>query len=250
VDSWYSLKEYGAIATARKNVKVLENWPNVISKFSQSAIEKQIGYIDKIEGIVQKHGITMEKFKELIQRPVEGIVNVPEGVKYLTKEEQSLLADIRLELIGDMDGSTVFEKTITEADVLRRINNSQYSNSVVGFITQTKDVKQLKTSKSAYHGLSMNYDGSVYRETNTNYFVRFITKDVDNISLTSPNKYPYTGNGFTKGGNGFLGIPELEVVSGKSLELKSAIIGKRTDSEIDEIVAIFIEKEGFIRIVP
>lgn len=191
----------------------------------------------------------MEQFKELIQRPVEGIANVPEGVKYLTKEEQTLLADIRLELIDDMNANTIFEKTITEDNVIQRINNSQYSNSVVGFISQSKDVKQLKTSKSAYHGLSMNYDGSVHTETNTNYFVRFTTKDIDNISLASPNKYPHTGNGFTAGGNGILGIPELEVAIGKSLGIKSAIIGKRTNSGIDEIVAIFIDKEGFIRII-
>ena len=98
----------------------------------------------------------------------------------------------------------------------------------------------------------MNYKGSTYNETNTDWLIRFNADANDvkqKVTLSYPNEYPYTGNGFTKGGNGIIGIPELGIIKDNTpLRIKSATILRRSNSGDLDIYAIFIESEGFVKI--
>ena len=67
--------------------------------------------------------------------------------------------------------------------------------------------------------------------------------------LSYPNEYPYTGNGFTAGYNGNLGVPELYAIreGSNGLAFETAIIGQRLPNGQEEIVSIFADG-GFYKI--
>lgn len=208
------------------------------AKFGKQVIDNLPGaYIDEIEQIVTKHGLTLDEFEKLIQRPVEGIDLDGFSVSYLTPAERKVVESIRLDLIKSFDENTVFEKTIPQGDALKYAENI-YSPQVGGFISTAQDVKQLNTSEKVYYGMRLDYKeaDNPFTPSQSKYFMRFTTAEYNKVSLPTSKKYPNTGHGFTAGNHSNLGIPELQVSSGK-VEIKDAAIYRRLGNGDIEVVA-------------
>jgi hypothetical protein len=114
------------------------------------------------------------------------------------------------------DANTLLQKVIPKSDIARYLNGEY--KQVGGFISTAKDAKHLTSYEDIYQGMRLDYkkidgtspfklnDGSCgvirYKTTNSTLEVPKLRGTPDDAPL------PFTGNGFTGGNKGKLGIPE------------------------------------------
>ncbi|WP_131248740.1 hypothetical protein [Aquimarina atlantica] len=170
------------------------------AKYDRSTINSINGFSDNVASIVSKHGISVENFKKIYQK-----------MKYhqLKEDDKAIISAIR-NSIPIPDGNTILQKVISKSDIEKYLDGTY--NTVGGFITAAKDAKHLKTYEDIFYGMRLDYDGSDFKLSDGSCGI--IRYKVENPNLTIPQgagiSYPYTGNGFTSGNNGRLGVPELE----------------------------------------
>ncbi|WP_438423175.1 hypothetical protein [Aquimarina macrocephali] len=173
------------------------------AKYGRSTINSINGFSDNVASIVGKHGISVENFKKIYQK-----------MKYhqLKQDDKAIISAIR-NSIPIPDGNTILQKVISKSDIEKYLDGTY--NTVGGFITAAKDAKHLKTYEDVFYGMRLDYEsekGPVFKLSDGSCGI--IRYKVKNPNLTIPQgsglPYPYTGNGFTSGNHGRLGVPELE----------------------------------------
>ncbi|PBQ32474.1 hypothetical protein CNR22_12060 [Sphingobacteriaceae bacterium] len=202
--------------------------------YSKNIISKMSGFSDKIEGLLSKNKLngnflTLGQFKELMLKSTSAMtqgekdfVNIIRNSIPLPTSESILQ---KVFPISFMDGFFKAETNI---------------KSIGGFIATAEDCKHLNTYNEIFDGLRLDYKESEFVATSATkcLIVRFKTLDFASIeiprnydnggSINNPNiqsvynknPYPFTGQGYTAGTNGVLGVPELKVEYPNSLKLE------------------------------
>lgn len=133
----------------------------------------------------------------------------------MSVSERSLIDAIR-NSVAIHDGSSILQKVISKSDISKYISGDYYQ--IGEFVTSAKDAKHLKTFEDIFYGLRLDYkkldgtnpfklsDGSCgvirYRTANPNLTIPKLKYSPEDPPL------PFTGNGFSGGNNGRLGVPE------------------------------------------
>jgi hypothetical protein len=134
----------------------------------------------------------------------------------MTALEMSKIDPIR-NSISLPDGNTILQKVIPKADIQKYLDGNY--TQVRGFVTTAKDAKHLFTFEDVYYGMRLNYtleNGTMPFKLSDGSFgvIRFKTPNTGASVPKLPNiegSSPYTGNGFTGGSNGVLGVPEWKI---------------------------------------
>jgi len=233
---------FDKLKVSKISAELLQLKEEALAKFGKNVIQDLDGaYIDNIEDIVIKNGLTMDQFELLIRRPVPGVTidkTLFPDIVPLSEAEATIIRNIRYELIGTLDENTIFEKVITETDATSYMNNNyRFGNTVGGFVSRAQDVKHLNTPEANFYGIRLDYQSSEFLSPdNAGYVIRFTTKEHNKLNIPNINEFPNTGHGFTAGINGYLGIPELQTTGGMELETASIFLIREDGTE--ELVGI------------
>ena len=153
---------------------------------------------------------------------------------------------------GEMDFVNLIRNSIpspTSSTIMQKIMPVNYKDaffvtdgnpkSIGGYMTTANDSKQLGTYQEIFDGMRLDYAGSEFVSSNATecLAIRFKSNDVENLNIPrnknnggvlndpsisdrfNKNNYPFTGNGFTSGKNGTLGMPEWKADYGENLDL-------------------------------
>lgn len=173
--------------------------------FGRNVINGINGFSDNIASVLSQRGLSLTEFK-LLQQKRYDLMTVPEKAHI----------DAIRNSIPMPDGNTLLQKVIPKSDIAKYLNG-QYK-TVGGFVSTAKDAKHLSTFEEIYHGMRLDYqklDGTYpfnlsdescgvirYKTSSPSLEVPKLTGTPDDAPL------PFTGNGFTGGDNGQLGVPE------------------------------------------
>jgi hypothetical protein len=177
------------------------------SLFSKNVIATINGFADNIASLASQQGISLNDFKLLQQKRYE--------INIMTPIEKAHIDAIR-DAIPIPNGNTILQKVFPKADIQKYLTGPNPYNQIGGFVSTAQDSKHLNTFDDIYHGMRLDYttnngiqpfklsDGSCgvirYKTANPNLTVPKLP--------TETGALPYTGNGFTGGNNGRLGVPE------------------------------------------
>jgi len=175
-------------------------------RYSKSIIQSQNGFVDGLESLLTKEGLSMDDFHYMMQKSSNALTDV----------EKAKMARIR----GAMpkpDANTIMQKVIPKSD----INNYLSGNytQIGGYMTRASDAKHLKTYDDIYNGLRLDYEGTAFFiEDGSCGVIRFKSPGTNNAILPTGGEYakydyPFTAHGFTAGKNGRLGAPEWHIES-------------------------------------
>ncbi|MFN7911688.1 MAG: hypothetical protein ACK5QC_07665 [Bacteroidota bacterium] len=163
------------------------------------------GFSDNINSLVSQRGLSLNDFKLLQQKRYE--------IGLMTSIEKSHIDAIR-DAIPIPNGSTILQKVIPKDDIIK-YTSGQYTQ-IGGFVTTAKDAKHLNSFDDIYYGMRLDYTTSsgIQPFKLSDGSCGVIRYQTPNPNLTVPKlpnetgALPYTGNGFTGGNNGRLGVPE------------------------------------------
>ncbi|MFO0358662.1 MAG: hypothetical protein ACK50A_17030 [Sphingobacteriaceae bacterium] len=167
--------------------------------------------------------ITLEEFKNLIKRST---IETVDGLQALNSEEMAFVNNIR-NSIPMPNSNTILQKVlpVDKKDAFFKADGNP--KKIGGYMTTAVDSKELNTYQKIYDGMRLDYKNSDFKG-NECIIIRFKSKDVGNLNIPrnknnggvlndplisdpyNKNEMPFTGNGFTAGKNGTLGVPELK----------------------------------------
>ena len=170
-------------------------------KFSRSFINSLDGFSDDIASLASGQGLSIEDFKLLQQKRYD--------VSEMSAIEMSKIDAIRSS-IPLPNSNTILQKVIPKSDIQKYLDGTY--NTVGGFVTTAKDAKHLSTFDDVYYGMRLDYNGTPFNLSDGSYgVIRYKTITPNATVPKLPNVSdppPFTGNGFTGGTNGKLGVPE------------------------------------------
>ncbi len=177
-----------------------------VKKLAKPKLGKNTAFMNDMEDILEKHGLTVDEFNNLRLR----------DASTLSETEKSTLKAIR-ESVPMPDSKTIMQKVIP-ADDIQKYLDGKYTQ-VGGDVTRAVDVSKLKNYNDFYNGLRLDYPGSVYNPMSDKSIgvIRYTTSEASDITIpygmemggTITDSSPFTGNGFTKAMNGEI-IPEFK----------------------------------------
>ena len=175
------------------------------TKFGKSFVNSLNGFSDDIASLASGQGLSIDDFKLLQQKRYD--------LSEMSALEMSKIDAVR-NSIPTPDGNTLLQKVIPKADIQKYLDGSY--TQIGGFVTTAKDAKHLSTFEDIYHGMRLDYvigNGTQPFKLSDGSFgvIRYKTPNPNAIVPKLPNEvgdFPYTGNGFTGGNNGKLGVPE------------------------------------------
>jgi len=169
------------------------------SKFGKSFINSLNGFSDDIASLASKQGLSIDDFKLLQQKRYD----------VMTPLEQANINTIR-NSIPLPDGNTILQKAIPKTDIQKYLDGTY--NQIGGFVTTAKDAKHLTSFDDIYTGMRLDYPNSAYSLSDGSCGVIRYKTTTPNATVPKlpevAGDAPYTGNGFTGGNNGKLGVPE------------------------------------------
>ncbi|WP_019038169.1 hypothetical protein [Psychroflexus tropicus] len=151
------------------------------------------------------------------------------------------------------DGNTILQKVIPKADIKKYLDGTY--NQISGFVTTAKDAKHLSTFEDVYYGMRLDYalnNGIKPFKLSDGSFgvIRYKTSTTDASVPKLPSvdgKVPYTGNGFTGGSNGKLGVPEWQTPYNTPID--GAELWEITSDGTETLRAIFnVNQNKFIAV--
>lgn len=178
-----------------------------IGKYSAATIKKEIGFVDLINDLIKKEGLSLNDFKYMMQK----------NINALTQIEKTKLSNIR-NALSKPDVSTVMQKVITKNDIQKYLNGVY--NNVGGFVSWVEDAKHLETYQDLYHGLRLDYSKTTFFiEEGSCGVIRFKSPNSGSAVIPSGGTYdawdyPFIATGFTSGKSGRLGVPVWHLQNG------------------------------------
>ncbi|TDQ29740.1 fibronectin type III domain-containing protein [Tenacibaculum caenipelagi] len=171
------------------------------AKFNRSYVNSLTGFSDNIASLASKHNLSVDDFKLLQQKRYD--------LSEMSAVEMSKIDAIRNE-IPLPDGNTILQKVLPKKDIQKYLDGD-YS-AVGGFVTTAKDAKHLSNFEDVFYGMRLDYNGTLFNLSDGSFGVIRYKTLTPNASVpklpTTNGQAPYTGNGFTGGNNGRLGVPE------------------------------------------
>ncbi|CAM1367288.1 conserved exported hypothetical protein [Tenacibaculum litoreum] len=171
------------------------------AKFNRSYVNSLTGFSDNIASLASKHNLSVDDFKLLQQKRY--------NLSEMSAVEMSKIDAIRNE-IPLPDGNTILQKVLPKKDIQKYLDGD-YS-AVGGFVTTAKDAKHLSNFEDVFYGMRLDYNGTLFNLSDGSFGVIRYKTLTPNASVpklpTTSGQAPYTGNGFTGGNNGRLGVPE------------------------------------------
>ena len=220
-------------------------------------VNKQTAYMKELNAILEKKGMTLERYKEIVLRNIDDTSNLPpEGSEEL-KQLAETIRSIREEAVGKLDKDVEFRKYITQQDLIKYLTGEK--NTVTGFIARECDASILVDYNEIFNSFRLDYPNTVYNPEMDNFiaYLKFKVKNPKQINKIeipySPkfggtntyDKAPCSGTGVLNSKNGLI-IPELKVKYGEKLDLfDGAELHIQTRDGNDVIVGIF-NKNKFI----
>jgi len=167
----------------------------------------------------------------------------------MTPLEQANINSIR-NSIPLPDGTIVLQKAIPKTDIPKYLDGSY--TQIGGFVTTAKDAKHLNTFDDIYSGMRLDYTG-------TNFHLSDGSCGVIRYKTVTPNATvpklpavagdaPYTGNGFTGGNNGKLGVPEWKTPYNTPID--GAELWEITSNGTETLRAVFSSSQNKFIAVP
>jgi ribosomal protein S25 len=221
-------------------------------------VNKQTAYMKELNAILEKKGMTLEKYKQIVLRNIDDTSNLPpEGSEELKKLAETI-REIREEVVGKMNKDVEFRKYITQQDLIKYLNGEK--NTITGFIARECDANILDNYNEIFNSFRLDYPNTVYNPEMDNFiaYIKFKVADKKQINKIeipySPrfggtnihDKAPCSGTGILNSKNGLI-IPELKVKYKKELELlDGAELHIQTRDGNDFIVGVF-NKNKFIQ---
>lgn len=189
---------------------------------------------ESVKKIVEKNGITIDEFSELL-----------DPNRILTNSELDIVKKVRMEIGLPLEG-TVMNKTIPQSDIYKYLYDENYSG-IRGFVTVDEHSNSLVGLERVYEGNRLDYNQTNYKigwgvdgisnsvgAPDTVYGkITYILGDADSVSipteLASELNAPYTGRGFTGSKN--IVLPELvqeqrDFINGDMLSIFSSSDGQ------------------------
>ncbi len=204
------------LQTFENNPSQIDNWVqtrviNVGSVYGKTTISNINGFPDNIANLATQQGIDLNTFKVIEEKAFVS----------LSSAEKLQINTIRNN-IPIPDANTILQKVIPKADIAKYLSGDY--KQIGGFITTAKDAKHLQTYDDIYYGMRLDYklsDGvsqNFYLSDGSCGVIRYKTPNANTATIpkcplnggdiTSP--MPFTGDGFTSGTYGRLGVPELK----------------------------------------
>lgn len=220
-------------------------------------VNKQTGYMKELNAILEKKGMTLERYKQIVLRNIDDISNLPpEGSEELKKLAETI-REIREEVVGKLNKDVEFRKYITQQDLIKYLTGEK--NTVTGFIARECDASILVDYNEIFNSFRLDYPNTDYNPKVDNFiaYVKFKVKEageIDKIEIPySPkfggtntyDKAPCSGTGILNSKNGLI-IPELKVKYGEKLDLlDGAELHIQTRDGKDILIGVFSD-ERFI----
>ena len=179
----------------------------LVGKYSHANINKELGFVDILPGLLEKERLTMEDFIKVTQ-------SIRKDLPYAPRAKIARLRNA----ISSPTAETVMQKIIPASELDEYI--SGLYNNIQGFITKAADTKHLNSFDDLYYGLRLDYDGTkFFLDEGYCYALRFKSKEVP-LKVNVPrgrdfkDSYPFTSHGFTAGTRGRIGVPEFIIRRG------------------------------------
>ncbi|MBS1638037.1 MAG: hypothetical protein JST26_19140 [Bacteroidetes bacterium] len=225
IDNVYAKLKSGTLTISAKGMaslrkmkayseKLKQNWtklfkeplPNIINNgpstiFNKGQINTINGFSDNINALAGQNGLNLNTFKVLQQKRYDPLVMSPTEMAKIDAIRNSIPVP---------DGNTILQKVIPKSDISKYTSGAY--TQIGGFISTAKDSKHLNTFEDIYYGMRLDYPNTKFSISDGSCGV--IRYKTPNPSLTVPKlpettgDLPFTGNGFTGGNNGTLGVPE------------------------------------------
>ncbi len=185
------------------------------------------GFPYTIEQYAKEQGMTFEHFLYLENHSSYSIL----------EKDLKKIYEIRLKQIKP-DSNTLMQKLVTVEKMEQYLNGD--IKAPQGFISVCADLVHCRTIADFYYTLRMDYPHTQYSPDDEAIgIIRFKASNLDkcfipfnkNLGGTyeSPYPFPFTGHGFTAGGNGRWGSPEWVILEPVKLLKGSAIFELRKD---------------------
>jgi hypothetical protein len=233
-------KQLSLIKTAGGSVKLVKGFV-YIAKFGENSVSLINGFNDNLQSLLNTHllngqTVSISEFKNLIYKST---LPVPEeGLVALTQAEMDFVNTIR-NSIPMPNSNTIMQKVMPVSYKDAFFISDGNPKTIGGYMTTAKDAKHLDSYPEIFDGMRLDYKGSDFVDNNATecLVIRFKSKDIGKLNIprnknnggvlndpavTDPfnkNSYPFTGNGFTSGKNGTLGVPEWKADFGNNLEI-------------------------------
>ena len=185
------------------------------------------GFPYTIEQYAKEQNMTLEHFLYLENHSSYSIL----------EDELKKIYEIRLKQIKP-DSNTLMQKLVTIEKMEQYLNGD--IKAPQGFISVCADLVHCRTIADFYYTLRMDYPNTQYSPDDEAIgIIRFKASNLDkcfipfnkNLGGTyeSPYPFPFTGHGFTAGGNGRWGSPEWVILEPVKLLKGSKIFELRKD---------------------
>ena len=205
-----------------------------------SKIDEGISKAGKnITDIINKNGLTVDKFNELRVK----------DVALLTDSEKLAMKSIR-DSLSMPDNMTTMQKVIPNNDISKYLDGSY--TQVGGYVTKYDDVSNLTKYDDIYESLRLDYPGTAYKidADSSLGVIRFKTPNAEKFEIpygvdfggTITDAPPFTGNGFTKAMNDNI-IPEYKCNSFLDV-YDGAELYQIDKNGIETLIAVFNEIDG------
>ena len=220
-------------------------------------VNKQTAYMKELNAILEKKGMTLERYKEIVLRNIDDTSNLPREGSEELKQIAETIRSIREEVIGKMNKDVEFRKYITQQDLIKYLNGEK--NTITGFIARECDANILDNYNEIFNSFRLDYPNTDYNPKVDNFiaYVKFKVKEageIDKIEIPySPkfggtntyDKAPCSGTGILNSKNGLI-IPELKVKYREKIELlDGAELHIQTRDGKDILIGVFSD-ERFI----
>jgi hypothetical protein len=202
--------------------------------FGKEAIAAINGFSDNVMSLLSSHTLngqylSIEDFKALIMK----------STLDMTQAEMDYVNAIR-NAISMPNSNTIMQKVMPVSYKDAYFVSDGKPKSIGGYMTTAKDAKHLGSYQEIFDGMRLDYAGSDFVSSNATecLVIRFKSEDVSKLNIPrnknnggvlndpaisdtyNKNDYPFTGNGFTSGKNGTLGVPEWKADFGNNLLLE------------------------------
>ena len=182
----------------------------------------------KIQNIIEKYGISIEAFSDLLQYD-----------RALSKEERELVDAVRDEIGIKPEKGTKMAKVIPETEIPKYLEHKDYTG-VQGYVSKAEFSENLKTLDEVFEGNRLDYAGTKFHLSDDSYgkiIYSYNGKTDIVIPRSAPTAadYPYTGKGFTASKNVIL--PEWKM---QNQEFVEDDILQIIDSKTGDIIETYI----------
>ena len=177
--------------------------------FMQEKLKDSNPFMKNLKAWLGKR-MSISEFETVIQKRVDA----------MSDKEKKLVEEIRLKMPAEIiTSSTLMQKIIPESAAANYINGA-FSPVVSNSVSRACDELHLTTVADYCYGLRLDYDGSPFFDgdkiaVEKIYILRFTLESTEGLRIPIGENdlqikpYPFTGNGFTSGNHGVMGVPEF-----------------------------------------